>query len=157
MLAPGFSIERNGRSMSITDVLGPGGLVAAALDGYEPRQQQLDMAEAVAGAIADQHHLMVEAGTGVGKAFAYLIPAILAASESKTCKIVISTHTISLQEQIVNKDVPFLRKVLPQEFQAVLVKGRSNYVSLRRLRVAQQRAGQLFSDRVMEDQLKQIG
>lgn len=144
--------------MSITDVLGPDGLVARGLDNYEPRQQQLDMAQAVADAIAGQHHLMVEAGTGVGKSFSYLIPAILAATEAKSnCKVVIATHTISLQEQIVSKDIPFLQKVMPKDFKAILVKGRSNYLSLRRLRVAQQRGGQLFSDRVMEDQLKQIG
>jgi Rad3-related DNA helicase len=75
---------------------------------------------------------MVEAGTGVGKSFAYLVPAILAASELGK-KVVISTHTISLQEQLLQKDIPFLRPVMPQEFTAVLVKGRSNYVSLRRL------------------------
>src|SRR4051812_12085908 len=106
--------------MSIPDVLGPGGLVAKSLDHYEPRQQQLDMAEAVADAIDGRHHLMVEAGTGVGKSFAYLVPAILAATGSKDCKVVISTHTISLQEQIVQKDVPFLKKVMPQDFKAVL-------------------------------------
>src|SRR3954447_3554247 len=144
-------------SLSIPDVLGPGGLIAQQLDRYEPRQQQLDMAQAVADAIEGRHHLMVEAGTGVGKSFAYLIPAILAATEAKDCKVVISTHTISLQEQIVSKDIPFLQKVMPKDFKALLVKGRSNYVSLRRLRVAQQRGGQLFSDRVMEDQLRQVG
>src|SRR5436305_14956854 len=109
--------------MLVTDVLGPAGLVAGKLDGYEPRQQQLDMASAVAGAIEDQHHLMVEAGTGTGKSFAYLVPAILATTASKKFNVVISTHTISLQEQIVGKDVPFLRKVMPQDFHAVLVKG----------------------------------
>ena len=84
--------------MSIPDVLGPGGLIAQNLDGYEPRQQQLDMAHAVAEAIDDRHHLMVEAGTGVGKSFAYLVPAILAATSEKNCRVVVSTHTISLQE-----------------------------------------------------------
>src|ERR1700720_3959628 len=116
--------------MSIESILGAGGLIAQELDRYEPRQQQLDMAHAVADAIAEQRHLMVEAGTGVGKSFAYLIPAILAASASKECKIVVSTHTISLQEQIIHKDIPFLHKVMPQDFHATLVKGRSNYLSL---------------------------
>ena len=69
--------------MSIPDVLGPDGLVAQRLENYEPRQQQLDMAQAVADAIDGKHHLMVEAGTGVGKSFAYLIPAILAARDSR--------------------------------------------------------------------------
>ncbi len=92
------------------------------------------MADAVAEAIADRRHLMVEAGTGVGKCFAYLVPAILAATANKECRVVISTHTISLQEQLVHKDIPFLQGVMPQPFNAVLVKGRSNYLSLRRLR-----------------------
>ena len=90
------------------------------------------MAEAVAEAIEAPAHLMVEAGTGVGKSFAYLVPAILAAAELGK-KVVVSTHTISLQEQLLQKDIPFLRAVMPQEFTAVLVKGRSNYISLRRL------------------------
>ena len=83
---------------------------------------------------------MVEAGTGVGKSFAYLVPAILAAAEGGL-KVVVSTHTISLQEQLMTKDLPFLRAVMPQEFSAVLVKGRSNYVSLRRMHAATARAG----------------
>jgi ATP-dependent DNA helicase DinG len=143
--------------MSIPAILGPGGLVAGRLDRYEPRPQQLDMAEAVAQAIAEPHHLMVEAGTGVGKSFSYLIPAVLAATAGKGCRVVISTHTISLQEQLLTKDIPFLQTVLPQNFNAALVKGRSNYISLRRLRGAQQRAGSLFSDNSMQEQLKLLG
>ena len=75
----------------------------------------------------------------MGKSFAYLVPSILAAVEQKK-KIVVSTHTIALQEQLLRKDIPFLRSVMPQEFSAVLVKGRSNYISLRRLDVAAGRA-----------------
>ena len=104
-------------------VLGPDGAVARRMPGYEARDEQLRMARAVADAIEGRRHLMVEAGTGVGKSFAYLVPAILAAAESKT-KVVVSTHTISLQEQLLQKDLPFLRAVMPQEFSAVLVKGR---------------------------------
>src|SRR3954471_7514799 len=122
--------------MSISAILGPDGVIARSLDRYEPRPQQLDMAQAVADAIAGRHHLMVEAATGVGKSFAYLIPAIEAAVASKECKVVVSTHTISLQEQLIHKDIPFLQKVMPEEFHAVLVKGRNNYLSRRRLRVA---------------------
>ena len=81
------------------------------------------MAEAVARAIEDHTHLVVEAGTGVGKSFAYLVPAILAATDRKI-KVVVSTHTIALQEQLLQKDIPFLQAVLPIEFTAVLVKGR---------------------------------
>lgn len=143
--------------MSITDILGPGGTIAAQLPHYEPRSSQLDMAEAVAAAIADKRHLMVEASTGIGKSFAYLIPAILAATKTKDCKVVISTHTISLQEQLIHKDIPFLQKVMPGEFHATLVKGRSNYVSLRRLRVAQQRTESLFSEPSLQEQLRLVG
>jgi ATP-dependent DNA helicase DinG len=143
--------------MSIDSILGPDGVIARQLERYEPRRQQLDMAHAVSDAIAEGHHLMVEAGTGVGKSFAYLVPAVLAATASKDCRIVVSTHTISLQEQLVGKDIPFLQQVMPKEFNATLVKGRSNYISLRRLRVAQQRSRSLLSDPSMDDQLRRIG
>ncbi len=143
--------------MSIPSILGPDGSIAQRLPNYEPRRQQLDMAGAVADAIADRHHLMVEAGTGVGKSFAYLVPAILAATASKECRVVISTHTISLQEQLVRKDIPFLQSVMPEPFNAVLAKGRSNYVSLRRLRGAQQRASGLLFEDAARAQLTQIG
>jgi ATP-dependent DNA helicase DinG len=143
--------------MSVASIFGPGGIIAQKLPHYEPRSQQLHMADAVAEAIAQRRHLMVEAGTGVGKSFAYLVPAILAATASKDCRVVISTHTISLQEQLVNKDIPFLQGVLPQQFNATLVKGRSNYLSLRRLRGAQQRMGSLLVEPAAVEQLQQIG
>ena len=130
--------------MSIDEILGPQGIVAEHLPGYEPRPQQIAMARAVGDAIGGHHHLMVEAGTGVGKSFAYLVPAVLAASENKNVRIVISTHTIPLQEQLLHKDIPFLQRVLPQQFRAALIKGRGNYLSLRRLRVAQRRATALL-------------
>ncbi|HEV3163794.1 MAG TPA: helicase C-terminal domain-containing protein [Isosphaeraceae bacterium] len=135
-------------------VLGPEGAIARRLTTYEARPEQLKMAEAVAGAIEGEHHLMVEAGTGVGKSFAYLVPAILAAEAGK--KVVVSTHTISLQEQLLRKDIPFLRAVMPQEFTAVLVKGRSNYISLRRLDAAVARSGATFQREEEFDQLSQI-
>lgn len=143
--------------MSIASILGPDGVIARQLSQYEPRVQQLHMADAVAEAIAERRHLMVEAGTGVGKSFAYLVPAILAATANKDCRIVVATHTISLQEQLVLKDIPFLQSVMPQQFNATLVKGRSNYLSLRRLRGAQQRAGALLVEAGAVDQLQQIG
>ena len=120
-------------------ILGPGGAVSRRLSGYEARGEQLAMARAVAQAIEQGGHLVVEAGTGVGKSFAYLVPSILAASEGGK-KVVVSTHTISLQEQLLSKDLPFLRAVMPCEFTATLVKGRSNYLSLRRLQGAGARA-----------------
>jgi ATP-dependent DNA helicase DinG len=136
-------------------VLGPGGAIARRLPNYESRPEQLKMAEAVARAIDGNHHLMVEAGTGVGKSFAYLVPAILAAAESGR-KVVVSTHTISLQEQLIEKDIPFLRAVMPHEFSAVLVKGRSNYISLRRLDATVTRAAATFEKVSDFEQLEQI-
>ncbi|MEX0702013.1 MAG: helicase C-terminal domain-containing protein [Planctomycetales bacterium] len=146
--------------LGTADVLGNDGRIARRLPGYEERPEQLQMAEAVARAIADKAHLAVEAGTGVGKSFAYLVPAILAASEAgeggKRKKIVVSTHTISLQEQLIGRDIPFLNAVLPVEFSAVLVKGRSNYISLRRMNGAVGRAGALFSKPDEFEQLEQV-
>jgi ATP-dependent DNA helicase DinG len=143
--------------MTIASILGPDGAIARRLDSYEPRQQQLDMAEAVAEAISSKHHLMVEAGTGVGKSFAYLVPALLAATSEANCKVVVSTHTISLQEQLIRKDIPLLQQVMPRPFQAVLVKGRSNYLSRRRLRGALQRQGATLLEPASLQQLRQIG
>jgi ATP-dependent DNA helicase DinG len=142
--------------MDTTAILGPGGLVAGKWPGFESRPQQLAMAEAVADAVDRKRKLIVEAGTGVGKSFAYLVPAILAAAK-KDAKVVVSTHTISLQEQLIRKDIPFLQSVLPQDFRPVLVKGRGNYLSLRRLRAAQQKANSLLETPGAIDQLIQIG
>src|SRR4051794_1119621 len=116
--------------MSPQSILGPAGAIAQRLPNYEARPQQLEMAEAVAAAPAGPRHLMVEAGTGVGKSFAYLVPAIQAAcsGKDKDFRVVISTHTIGLQEQLVTKDIPFLQSVMPEKFSAVLVKGRGNYL-----------------------------
>jgi len=132
------------------EILGPDGRIAARLPHYEQRPEQLAMADAVARAIADKHHLIAEAGTGVGKSFAYLVPAILAVAqprdgeEASPKRVIVSTHTISLQEQLIQKDLPLLNSVIPLEFSAVLVKGRGNYLSLRRLRLAVSRAASLF-------------
>jgi ATP-dependent DNA helicase DinG len=142
--------------MSIASILGPDGAIARRLPQFESRPQQTAMAESVTRAIADRRHLMVEAGTGVGKSFAYLVPALLAAQADRECRVVVSTHTIGLQEQLIRKDLPFLQEVLP-EFRAVLVKGRGNYVSLRRLRVAQQRGVSLLTEPAAADQLVRIG
>jgi ATP-dependent DNA helicase DinG len=125
-------------------ILGPDGAIARRLgDRYEHRPQQLEMAAAVEQAFAEGHHLLVEAGTGVGKSFAYLLPAIDFAVKHKK-RIVISTHTISLQEQLIEKDIPLIRSVYPNEFTAVLVKGRSNYLCQRRLRQTRGRQNLLF-------------
>ena len=138
-----------------TSILGPDGVIARRLVSYEHRDEQLAMAAAVTRAIEGPGHLVVEAGTGVGKSFAYLVPAIQAAVALKK-KVVVSTHTIALQEQLFGKDIPFLRSVMGEEFSAVLVKGRSNYISLRRLDVAIQNQLGLFADRRETDQLHAI-
>jgi len=142
----------NSPKASAIDVLGLHGAIAKRLPGYEPRPEQIEMARAVEAAITSRQHLIVEAGTGVGKSFAYLVPAILAAQQAddtggseddqKRRRIIVSTQTISLQEQLITRDIPFLQAVMPVEFSAVLVKGRSNYVSLRRMEKASQRASQ---------------
>ncbi|MFA4944043.1 MAG: helicase C-terminal domain-containing protein [Lentisphaeria bacterium] len=102
---------------------------------YDPRPQQAAMAERVAAALEAGEHLCVEAPTGVGKTFAYLVPAIHFAVRSGK-PVVVSTHTIALQEQILRKDIPILQKLLGLEFKAVLAKGRSNYLCWRRLTAA---------------------
>jgi len=138
-------------------VLGPGGLVEGRYPGFETRPQQLQMAAAVAKALDRGEELLVEAGTGVGKTFAYLVPAIQAIASRKDFRVVVSTHTIGLQEQLVTKDIPFLQAAMPEEFRPALVKGRGNYVSLRRLRGAQQRMSSLLTDPLAAQQLVQIG
>ncbi len=99
---------------------------------FEFRPQQQQMAMAVAHALETQEHLAVEAGTGVGKSLAYLIPAILFAVEKKK-KAIISTHTINLQEQLIEKDLPMLQQILPVHFKFSMLKGRANYLCTRRL------------------------
>ncbi|MEM1213690.1 MAG: helicase C-terminal domain-containing protein [Planctomycetota bacterium] len=131
--------------------LGEAGPIARRLgDRFEARPQQLDMARAIDHALRDGTALLAEAGTGVGKSFAYLVPAIaqIVNSEDKDHrpKIVVSTHTIALQEQLIEKDLPLLNAVIPHEFTAVLVKGRGNYISRRRAARAWERQAQLFDE-----------
>jgi ATP-dependent DNA helicase DinG len=125
-------MARPNPSIDAESVLGPGGLVARELPGYEVRDQQIQMARAIREAFAKGRHLAVEAGTGVGKSFAYLIPLIQQINETGE-KGLVSTFTITLQEQLVNKDLPFLSRCLPKSFKAVLAKGRGNYLCKRRL------------------------
>src|SRR3954467_14503532 len=138
-------------SVALEDILGAEGAIARRLgERYEFRPQQLEMASAVQGALEGNHPLMVEAGTGVGKSFAYLLPAIDWAVKNKK-RVVISTHTISLQEQLMEKDIPLLQSVYPDEFVAVLVKGRNTYLCQRRLEQTRRRQDSLFeSDRQRE-------
>ena len=141
--------------MDIESFLSPNGPIARRLGNFQLRRQQVEMADAVDRAMDANEHLVVEAGTGVGKSFAYLIPAIRQVVEHQR-RVVISTHTISLQEQLVNKDIPFLQSVSGQEFSAVLCKGRSNYICLRRLEQTVQKAHHLFAAPAQHDDLQMI-
>jgi ATP-dependent DNA helicase DinG len=127
----------------ISSLFSEDGLLAEAKN-FEYRPEQQAMAVAVGRALQEERHLVVEAGTGVGKSIAYLAPSILFAIEQKK-KAVISTHTINLQEQLLYKDIPILKKILPVEFEAALMKGRQNYLCPRRLERALQQAGELFT------------
>ncbi|MBV9009693.1 MAG: DEAD/DEAH box helicase [Verrucomicrobia bacterium] len=124
-------------------IFSPGGLLAKARN-FEVRPQQQAMAGAIARALEEERHLVVEAGTGVGKSLAYLVPSVLFALEKKK-KAIISTHTINLQEQLLHKDIPILKKILPVEFEAALMKGRQNYLCPRRLERALQQQNELFT------------
>ena len=112
-------------------------------DDFEYRPEQQQMAVAVAEALADESCVAVEAGTGVGKSLAYLLPAVRFAIETGR-KAIISTHTINLQEQLVRKDLPLVKNLVPGEWEAVLLKGRGNYLCPLRLRRAWEQQGDLF-------------
>ena len=143
------------KTLTLKDIFSPGGIISQNLSSYEYREEQLLMANAVARAFVDSEHLVVEAGTGVGKSFAYLIPAIsLAVKTDQT--VVISTNTISLQEQLVTKDIPFLHEILPRDFKAVLAKGRRNYLSRRRLNTLLTYEHGLFDSLDEVEQVKEI-
>ena len=107
------------------------GSLAKVIPGYSPRAAQVEMAEAVAQSITDKEHVIVEAGTGTGKTFAYLVPAILSGK-----KVIVSTGTKNLQDQLFNKDVPLIRQAMTVPFAAALLKGRANYLCTYRLELA---------------------
>jgi ATP-dependent DNA helicase DinG len=127
----------------VRSIFSENGLLSKAKN-FEFRPQQQGMGMAVARALEEDRHLVVEAGTGVGKSLAYLVPAILFALEQHK-KAIVSTHTINLQEQLLYKDIPILKKILPVEFEAALMKGRQNYICQRRLERALQSANELFT------------
>lgn len=119
----------------VTALLGPGGNICQNLPGFEDRPEQLRMAFAVTEALNYHNIALIEAGTGTGKSLAYLVPAILWSLASRE-RLVVSTNTINLQEQLIRKDLPFLQRATGLEFQVELVKGRSNYLCKRRLETA---------------------
>lgn len=128
----------------VREFFSPTGVLSRS-SNFEYRVQQQDMAAAVARALNEREHLLVEAGTGVGKSFGYLIPSILFALDQKK-KAIISTHTINLQEQLIAKDLPVLAEALrPLQFNYMMLKGRQNYLCTRRLRRALQQADSLFT------------
>ena len=138
----------------VEQIFSPSGILSKA-SNFEFRPQQQEMAVAVARALQNRKHLAVEAGTGVGKSLAYLIPAILFAVAQKK-KAVISTHTINLQEQLTEKDLPMLAGVLaalpePVKFSYTMLKGRANYLCTRRLQKAMQQSGNLFTSSEAEE------
>jgi ATP-dependent DNA helicase DinG len=117
---------------SLTEVFSPGGVLAAGIPGYRLRPQQLEMAERIAVAIEANAVFIAEAGTGTGKTFAYLVPALLSGG-----KVIVSTGTKNLQDQLFSKDIPTVKKALGAPVQAALLKGRANYVCLYHLERAQ--------------------
>jgi len=148
-------------SFSAESIMAEDGPVARRLGGaFEPRPEQMEMIRATRAAMGEGAHLVVEAGTGVGKSFGYLLPALEYIAERRGAgrrpRVVVSTHTIALQEQLMEKDIPLLQAVVPEEFTAVLVKGRGNYVSRRRLEQASGRAAQLFAEPAMLRSLEMI-
>jgi ATP-dependent DNA helicase DinG len=133
----------------VEEIFSPTGILSKAKN-FEFRPQQQEMAVAVARALQNGEHLAVEAGTGVGKSLAYLIPAILFAVARKK-KAVVSTHTINLQEQLTEKDLPMLAQILPVKFNFTMLKGRANYLCTRRLHKAMQQSGNLFTSSEAEE------
>ena len=138
----------------VEEIFSPSGILSKA-SNFEFRPQQQEMAVAVARALQNREHLAVEAGTGVGKSLAYLVPAILFAVAEKK-KAIISTHTINLQEQLTEKDLPMLADVLgalpePVKFSYAMLKGRANYLCTRRLQKAMQQSGNLFTSSEAEE------
>src|SRR5438874_7654489 len=116
---------------SLDEVFAPGGALAAAIPGYRRRAEQVEMAQAIGEAIESTGVLVAEAGTGTGKTFAYLVPALLAGG-----KVIVSTGTKTLQDQLYDRDLPAVRAALASGASAALLKGRANYVCLYRLRRA---------------------
>ena len=146
---PARRLSSTTSSSRSAEIFSPKGILSRSKN-FEFRPQQQEMAVAVAQALADGEHLAVEAGTGVGKSLAYLVPAILYAVANKK-KAVISTHTINLQEQLTQKDLPMLEQILPVKFSFTMLKGRGNYLCTRRLQKAMQQAGNLFTSSEAEE------
>ncbi|MEK6588737.1 MAG: helicase C-terminal domain-containing protein [Chloroflexota bacterium] len=120
---------------ALAALLQPGGAFSQAFPGYEHRSQQVQMLEAVAKALSESGHLLVEAGTGTGKSMAYLIPSVEWAARNGE-RVLVSTNTINLQDQLIHKDFPDLNRALGSDYRAAVLKGRRNYLCPRRLSAA---------------------
>jgi ATP-dependent DNA helicase DinG len=139
----------------IPEFFSPGGLLSSAFAAYEHRPEQAKMARAVASAMEGGRHLIVEAGTGVGKSLAYLLPAFLRARQTGV-PVVISTYTINLQDQLVDKDIPLLEKAVGVNIKAAVGKGRANYLCLRRLSSLRRTQPSLFEEEYLSEELVRI-
>src|SRR5450755_4111016 len=131
-----------------TEIFGPRGPLQSALPGFRARSQQAYMAERVAGALESRTALIVEAGTGTGKTFAYLVPALLSGA-----RVLISTGTRALQDQLYTRDLPLVAAALGRPARVAVLKGRSNYLCHHRLQLAQSQldlTGSATSDRALD-------
>ena len=137
------------------EVFGDAGPIASRLEGWEARPGQIEMAQSIRGAMESRSQVLVEAGTGLGKSFAYLVPAIERVVDHHE-RVVVVTHTITLQEQLMDRDIPFLNSVLPGQCRPALVKGRGNYLSRRRLELAIKREHSLVDGEPARRSLRTI-
>ncbi len=136
-------------SQEITSLFSETGRISSS-DGFEYRPQQLTMAAEIIEALESGHHLVIEAPTGVGKSIAYLVPAILYALSSNR-KAIVSTYTKNLQEQLIRKDVPLVRRLIGRDFTAVVLKGRKNYLCSTRFKHALTQQKSLFDKKVLHE------
>jgi len=147
ILAPPFRSEKK-KYIDIDHVLyflRDGSKISRSLKGYEERAEQLDMAVSVSETFNDDKIALIEAGTGVGKSMAYLVPSVLWAVSNKE-RVLISTNTINLQEQLIYKDIPFIHDNVCSDFKAILVKGRGNYACKKKAARLGSEGGELFED-----------
>jgi len=149
LLDPPSAGTPSGLVSQVEEIFSPAGLLSKSRN-FEYRPQQQQMAVAVARALEAGENLIVEAGTGVGKSLAYLIPSILFAVARRK-KAIISTHTINLQEQLIQKDLPMLAQILQVKFQFTMLKGRHNYLCTRRLAKVRQQGEHLFTSPDMQE------
>ncbi|HAY34224.1 MAG TPA: ATP-dependent helicase [Bacteroidetes bacterium] len=128
---------------AINEFFSETGILSGHFDNYEYRHSQESMSEFIFETLQNKNHIFIEAPTGIGKSFAYLVPSIYFAKKNNK-KVIVSTYTINLQEQLLNKDIPFLQKVLPVKFKAGILKGRNNYLCPKRLAKAMESSNTLF-------------